>query len=139
VKAANCNLEHLPGWVNVEKIFQKDFYNKILITGGEGKADIIKWESAKRIIKITSKTPLFLRIRTFNFPGWKAYIDGIETGIKTEKGVGAMLIGIPEGKHVLIIRFEDTPIRYYAKLLSLASLVSLTILLVFSKKISRKQ
>jgi hypothetical protein len=137
VKAANWNLEHLPGWVNVKKIFQKDSDNKILITKGEGKADIIKWESAKRIIKITSKTPLALWIRIFNFPGWKSYIDGKQTEIKTEEGVGAMLIDVPEGKHTLVLKFVDTPVRYYAKIISIISSCVMALLVLFFKKTER--
>jgi hypothetical protein len=139
VKSANWNLEHLPEWVNVEKIFQKDLDNKILITKGEGKTDIIKWESAKRVIKITSKTPLSLRIRTFNFPGWKAYVDGGEKEIKTEEGAGAMLIDVPEGEHTLTLQFKDTTIRYYSKIISVFSFFIMVFLSLFDCLKSKKQ
>ena len=80
-----------------------------------------------------------MRIRTFNFPGWKAYVDGVETEIKTEKDVGAILINIPKGRHALVVRFEDTPIRYYAKLLSLVSLVSIILFVLFSRKLKKSK
>ena len=102
-----------------------------------GKAEIKYWESAERVIAIKASSPIILRIRTFNFPGWKAYVDGVQTEIKTEEDVGAMLIDIPRGNHELVLRFEDTPVRYYSKLLSLVSLVSVVVLVLFSKREKR--
>ena len=39
---------------------------------------------------------------------------------------GAILIEIPEGEHILELKFTDTPVRYYGKLISLISLLSLS-------------
>lgn len=91
--------------------------------------DILKWKSEHRVIAVTADDPLTIRIRTFNFPGWKAYVDGIQTAIHTEEGSGAILIDIPEGAHLIDLRFKDTSIRYYAKLMTLFSLF---LLILFS-------
>ena len=92
------------------------------------------WKSAERVVTVTAGKPLTLRIRTFYFPGWKAYVDGMPTPIKTEEGVGAMLIDIPAGKQVLILKFEDTPIRYVSKLISLFSLFFIVMLVFLGGK-----
>ena len=138
LKSINWNLVHLPVEVNIDKIDKNNEYKqRSRIIKGEGDAITVLWKSAERIIKITARKPLTLRVRTFNFPGWKAYIDKNQIEIKTEKDVGAMLIDIPEGKHTLVLRFEDTPIRYYSKIISLVSLLVMVFLVLFSWKINR--
>jgi len=137
VKTSNWTLEHLPIWVEVEKIYSNGDDRRVVIQNGEGKAEVLSWKSAERIVEISAAQPLTSRIRIFNFPGWEAYVDGERINIKTEEGTGAMLIEIPKGKHELRIRFEDTPVRYYAKILSLISLVGVVVLVLFSKRKKR--
>jgi uncharacterized membrane protein len=133
VRAANFNSEYLPRWVSEEHISGDKLDERVTIHG-EGEVNIVAWKSEERIFAVNAKRPLTARIRTFYFPGWKAYVDGVETEIKTEKDVGAMLLDIPEGRHKLVLKFEDTSIRYYAKFLSLVSLVSMVVLVLFSKR-----
>jgi len=66
----------------------------------------------------------------FYFPGWKAYIDGIQTEIRKENDSGAMFIQIPGGVHTLELKFVDTPIRHYSKIVTLLSLLVVTSLIV---------
>jgi hypothetical protein len=61
-------------------------------------------------------------------------MDGIPTEIRTEEFTGAILINIPEGKHRLVIKFEDTPVRYYSKVISLVSLLGIVFMLALCKK-----
>jgi len=141
VKPVNW-VNELPVWVAQDKIDNReDIKQRAVVYEGAGYAEVMAWKSAERVISITAKEPLTVRIRTFNFPGWKAYVDSketeIKTEIKTEYGTGAMLIDIPEGKHTLLIRFEDTPIRYYAKLVSIASLFMLVVFYAFTRKSDR--
>jgi len=138
VKAANWNLEHMPLWVGVEKIDRTDDYKeRVTIIKGKGKAEVVVWRSADRIIEIKADDPVTLRIRTFYFPGWKAHIDDVQTEIRPEEGTGAMLIAIPEGDHTLVLRFEDTPVRYYAKIISVISFFITVLLVLIPKKTNR--
>ncbi len=91
--------------------------------------DILKWKSAERVIAMTADEPLTIRIQTFNFPGWTAFIDSTQNDRTTESGSGALLISIPEGAHLIDLRFKDTSIRYYAKLMTLFSVF---LLILFS-------
>jgi uncharacterized membrane protein len=135
VKPINWDMCVLPMGVDINKI-DKDIASKekAFVIKGKGKTKITKWSSAERVIELVADQPITVRIRTFNFPGWKAYIDGGETEIKTEKDVGAMLIDIPEGEHRMVLKFEDTPVRYYSKLISLLSFISIVVISIFSKK-----
>jgi hypothetical protein len=135
VKTPNWYRVDLPVFVNIESIDKGDsLREKVSIISGEGDIEITKWASAERIIKTTAYQPLTVRIRTFNFPGWKAYIDTKQRDIHSEKDTGAILIDVAEGKHTLVLRFEDTPVRYYSKIISLVSFSIVVFLLFFFKK-----
>jgi len=136
VKSVDLTREHLPAWVDVNKIDQNDMgKEKTTIIEGEGVAAVVLWQYAERVIVVNATTPLTLRIRTFYFPGWKAYLDGINISIQTENGTGAMLIDISEGDHKLELKFVDTPVRYYGKLISLLSLVVLGYLILTNRSV----
>ena len=135
VKTVNWTMEHLPVNVNVENIVKNaDYKVKIVDSEGEGDFKIRAWKSAERIIESRANQTLTLRIRTFNFPGWTAYIDNMQTEIRTKKDIGDMLIDIPSGEHILRLRFVDTPIRYYSKLISLFSFFLMAFLVMTKKK-----
>lgn len=131
VKEANWCIEHLPAEVEIDKIHKdRALREKIVIMNGTGKAEIVKWKSAERIIKIIANDSLTVRIRTFNFPGWTAHIDGIPAVIKSEDGTKAILVDVPKGDHFLKLIFKDTPIRIIGKILSLLSFIILSVVLL---------
>jgi hypothetical protein len=131
--------EYLPKWVATEKVVKKGTSKeKRVDIIGEGKATIIQWNAAERIIKMRAQEPLTVRMKTFYFPGWKAYLDDIPIPIKTEEGAGTMLIDVPKGRHVLILKFEDTPIRVYAKIISVITIVCMSFLFIVSRLKAKK-
>ena len=128
-------VEYTPKWAgNIKKIMSEVKYEKVSVISGMALTGIVEWKSERRVININAFTSSLIRIATFYYPGWKAYIDGVQTVIKTEKGVGAMLVDIPMGRHTLILRFEDTPIRYYSKIIALVSLLVMVSLVLFPWK-----
>jgi len=133
VQTQISNLEHLPIWAVKDNIYSNTTNYRIEIVKGEGKSEILAWKSAERIIKIIAEEPLVAKIQTFYFPGWKAYLNGSEISIQTEKGTGAMLIDIPQGDHKLELKFVDTPVRYCGKLISLLSFLAFGFFLLREK------
>jgi uncharacterized membrane protein len=133
-------LEYTPVWVeNIKPIMSETRNKRVSVISGMAIIHIVEWKSEKRVINVEASTPALLRISTFYYPGWEAEIDGNKIQIGIEKESGAMLVNIPKGEHSLIFQFKDTPIRYYAKLISLASVFIITVLLLVSKKPGRKQ
>ena len=129
-KAVNWTKEHLPRGVDINKIRETENSGKLIFITGEGKAEVVAWNTASRTIKTDVKKHSIIRIRTFYFPGWKAYIDGTETEIKKENDSGAMLVPIPGGVHTLELKFRDTPVRHYSGLVTICSLLLIVILYV---------
>lgn len=135
-KSINLTLEHLPAGVKLEKLDKRNPSSpKATIIEGNGKADTVIWQSAERVIEINAEQPSVLRVRTFNFPGWTAYIDGIRTEINTERDTRVMLVNVPAGKHRMRLVFRDTPVRLAGKLISLAT--AIVMIVIFSAKIPR--
>jgi len=126
--------EYRPIWI-------KD-YNKMLpptekvtILSGNGSIDIIEWESNKRLLSTDGNTDLRLKLSTFYYPGWTARIDGIYSGIIVERETGSMLIEVPEGRHKVEFIFEDTPVRYYGKVVSVISLIVLFLVYLYGMRV----
>jgi hypothetical protein len=122
--------EYRPVWLNNPKAMLPAS-DKIKIVKGNGAVDIIDWESNKRILSTKGNNPLTLKFSTFYYPGWKAKIDDKQSYINIEKYTGSMLLEVPEGSHKVELIFEDTPVRYYAKVISLISLVIVTFIYLF--------
>lgn len=127
-KSVNWTKEHLPTGVDINKIGMNETNeDRVTILKGEGNAEVAAWNSTDRSVKTALKEDSVIRIRTFYFPGWKAFIDGYRTIISKEDGTGAMLVDIPRGTHLLELKFVDTPIRFYSKLVTIISFLGATI------------
>ncbi len=71
-----------------------------------------------------------LRLYTFYFPGWRAYVDGEEVEIEVAGPEGFITLWVQEGEHEVLVRLEDTPPRTAGWIISLVGLVMLIVALV---------
>jgi uncharacterized membrane protein len=65
-------------------------------------------------------------------PHWKAYLDGKE--IKVYNIEDLILLSLPKGKHFVEIKYENTPIHYYANSISVLTLLLLGFLVYKEKR-----
>jgi uncharacterized membrane protein len=115
--------EYTPIWVtDREKVLSDVRPVKVVAVAGTAAYSVTSWESEGRKISVDAATLATLRIATFYFPGWKARLDHRAVPIRVEKGTGAMLLDVPEGRHVVHLRFGDTLMRRCAAIGSLVSL-----------------
>lgn len=75
--------------------------------------------------RVLASQPFVLRLYTFHFPGWRAYIDGQETEIELARPEGFITVPVPEGEHTVLVRFEDTPVRTVGWVVSAGALLML--------------
>lgn len=113
-------------------------YNPIEVSENNIETDS-KWFLEKNTAKVIEKkilSHLFvfdissleedkLTINTHYFPGWKAYLDDVEVPIQRLDKHYFMTIDVPEGRHELIVKFEDTNTRKIANIITLVSLITL--------------
>lgn len=85
-------------------------------------------QSASLILR--TDTPFRARYLAFYYPGWRVTIDGNAVPIAPEEDTGLLTFVVPQGEHVVGVSFGETPLRTAADVVSGASLVLLTFLMV---------
>lgn len=61
--------------------------------------------------RVMSPETFVLRTYTFYWPGWTAYVDGVETRIEVSDPEGWITFQVPSGAHDVLLKLEDTPPR----------------------------
>jgi hypothetical protein len=74
--------------------------------------------------------------RTLYFPGWRAWIDGEPVEIIPYETYGYISFPVPAGQHRVLVRFEDTPVRWLSQWASLAALLALAGLLAVAGRLA---
>ncbi|MHB0876797.1 MAG: 6-pyruvoyl-tetrahydropterin synthase-related protein [Anaerolineae bacterium] len=66
-----------------------------------------------------------VRFLTYYYPGWHAYVDGVDTPIAPSGPRAVIALDVPAGRHTLAIRFGDTPLRAVSRWITLAAVATL--------------
>jgi uncharacterized membrane protein YfhO len=96
---------------------------RVTLDGGAGSINIREWQPQHRAIDVKSSGTVRLFVRTFNYPGWTATMDGHPAALLTDGQTGAMLISLPAGTHLVTLDFLDTPARRLGAQITLLSLL----------------
>jgi hypothetical protein len=79
--------------------------------------EISKWDPQDREVHVNANQPTMLRLKTYNFPGWTARVDGTVVPMLSDKD-GIQQVAVSPGIHVVRATFENTPPRNIGTLLS---------------------
>ena len=74
-----------------------------------------------------------LQLRTSNFPGWTAFVDGEKAEVKSGP-VGNIVIELPPGKHEVTLDFRLTPFRRLCNWISIISIALLASVYVIARR-----
>jgi uncharacterized membrane protein YkgB len=119
----NYNLDYFPK--NAVRFSNIEIKDKVEVVRGNAQVNVI----SKRSTFIdfgTEGDASLLRINTYYFPGWTAYVNGKRTVLQKDE-YGLIALYIPEGRHKILLKFEDTPIRRWATVLSLLAFTALAL------------
>ena len=83
-----------------------------------------------------SSSEVLIRLPLYDFPGWKVWVDKEEVSINHENELGLITFLVPQGKHEVLAKLTDTPVR---KIGNLVSLVSLAMIPLFLRKERKKK
>jgi hypothetical protein len=92
-------------------------------------AEVVEHGPQHDRFQIRGEVEFVLRLFTFYFPGWTAFVDGQPVEIMLSEPEGWITFWVPPGTHDVLVRLEDTGVRQLAwavSALSLAALVALT-------------
>ncbi len=85
-------------------------------------------------LSVRTETPFTFTSNRIFFPGWKAYIDGQSTQIYDQEPFGVVAVDLPAGNYQVLVRFENTPIRWIAIILSTIALLIIVMVLLKSQR-----
>jgi hypothetical protein len=107
-----------------------------------GAVEIKRWDPQRREMAVKLTSPAVVRLKTYNFPGWKAEVNGKETPLLSDRD-GVQILPLEPGIHQINIAFVNTPPRTAGTVLSSLSLSIIAGLIAFDyyrrKKRSRKE
>jgi len=75
-------------------------------------------------------------LRLFNYPAWKVDVNGRPTEAQTIAVTGQMMIPIPAGENQVQIRFARTGDRILGGFISLATVILLIAVLLFTRPLT---
>jgi hypothetical protein len=101
--------------------------NEVTVPGWAS-AQYVEHGPTHDLILTGATEPFLLRLFTFYFPGWHAYIDGEEVPIEVSVPDGFITFWVPPDPHEVLVRFENTPARRLGNALSAISLLALAAL-----------
>lgn len=106
-----------------------DKVNRATLPEG-AQVDIVAQRPDYDRFRVTTPTSFVLRLYTFYFPGWRAYVNGERVEIDIAGPEGFITLEVPEGSHDVLVRFEDTVPRTLGWAVSAGGLVALVLTLV---------
>jgi len=94
----------------------------VVISPEGGESSVLKWMPTYREVAVRVDQPSILRMKTYNFPGWTARIDGVVAPMSADKD-GVQQVELSPGVHNVQATFENTPPRIAGAVLSAAGLL----------------
>lgn len=95
-----------------------------------GEVQIEKWQPQSRRIRVKAASSDTLQVRTFNFPGWTASVNGTPTPILTGVAYQEITVPVPAGETIVQIEYQDTPARQRGKRVTQFAFVLLLTLVI---------
>jgi hypothetical protein len=94
-----------------------------LTTGGQPHVQVQRWTAQSKQFSFPSATPGQIVLRLFNYPAWKAEVNGQPVLTETQDDTGQMLVPVRAGQNQVRIRFVTTKDRIVGRIISVLSLV----------------
>lgn len=122
----------------IEQYLKGEPLRKAEILKGKGTVTTIRHGGRSEEVEVRAETDVTLLFYTYYYPGWRAYVDGKPVPIRPEGKYGLIALEVPKGQHRVLLRFEDTPLRFWSQILSLASLLVATALWFYGTKKAKR-
>jgi hypothetical protein len=118
--------EYEPRWVEVHLGYTG---NGLVNPPSSVSVHTLTWTSAKHEYSVTAGAATRVMDSTYYYPGWTALIDGRETPVTPAPTFGMISFTIPAGRHIVGLELRQTPVRRFALLVSLVTLLLLALVI----------
>jgi 6-pyruvoyl-tetrahydropterin synthase related domain len=115
--------DYLPKWVMEKPAFY--YAEKFEVIAGDAKIRLKQDKDFMSRVHIEAQEPSQILAHTFYFPGWTAWKKGTALPLEARENTGEIVITVPPGDYEMILSFEDTPIRIFAKFISISATVGI--------------
>ena len=107
----------------------------VSIVEGKGSVKVIEKKSNQMKLTTDLQEQSLVQFHTIDFPGWQLYIDGQKQPvIKNYPNLeGIIIANVNSGRHNIDLIFSETPLRKVANYISLASFITLLLLLIVKR------
>lgn len=96
---------------------------RVVLKPSGGIAEILRWDPQVREVHINVKELSRVRLKTYNFPGWVARVDGKSSPMLSDDD-GIQVVEVPAGRHKIEASFVNTPPRTAGGFLSALGLLA---------------
>jgi hypothetical protein len=96
---------------------------KASLVRGSGQVETLRVGGASVTARVTADEPTTVQFYTYDFPGWRATMDGQPVPHRAEPPYGLISVDVPPGTHQITIRHGTTPARTIGTILSLLSVL----------------
>ncbi|MFA6185067.1 MAG: 6-pyruvoyl-tetrahydropterin synthase-related protein [Candidatus Shapirobacteria bacterium] len=84
-----------------------------------------------------SESELVLNYNKYYFPGWKGFIDGEKLNLIASKPYGQIQFLVPNGKHEITIKYEETILNKILDLITLSTIIFCFYLVFARSKVTK--
>lgn len=123
--------EYMPKWV--KNIPTEMASSKVVNLKGEEKINTKEITANKIAFDVYLPIQRTIQVNTVYFPGWNVYVNGRKSNIIYDDGL--INFNLNKGENRVLVKFEETPIRELANLISMVSLIVLLAFLINEKKV----
>ncbi len=113
----------MPNW-RQRTIVRQD--PSVTVMQGQAQVETKRWDAQNRNLRVSAETPVSIRIRLFDYPGWSVMVDDLRVEPRKDSKTGAMILDVDEGLHEIRIQFGNT---WWRKIATGISLIAVTTLL----------
>ncbi|HXS14523.1 MAG TPA: hypothetical protein VN711_00120 [Candidatus Saccharimonadales bacterium] len=124
--------EYTPIWVKSQPTSSPE--NQVELIKGNGTILDTVAKGNKVIFNTILTTPSLVQINVVYFPGWNVFVDGKKTDFSYDNTYGVMQVGILSGQHTVQAVFSETPVRIFA---DVVTVVSILLLPIFYRKLKK--
>ncbi|MBI5123506.1 hypothetical protein HZA75_06635 [Candidatus Roizmanbacteria bacterium] len=123
--------EYMPKGFIKPKEFKEIPQEKITVNSNV-KVNYLQQKTQEVLIQIQTSQSASILVNQAYFPSWQIYINGQQTQFKyIDKG---LIFSVPQGEHILSLKFRQTPIEMTGNVLSLTGVLWLIIGIIRERK-----
>lgn len=122
----------------VEQYHAGNLTQKATVLEGSASLELLQRRPSGDTLRIDAAAPSRILFYTRYFPGWSATLDNAPIPIEPSGEQGLIALNVPSGTHTVSTHWGTTPPRVVGALISLLALLSISVVLVRSRRPARK-